>query len=82
MFRETPLARVWVSSRRVSMPPGGTNIEAKGGSIAYAGFVWDHRHTGKNHRGLDMNANSGTREYSFERSILQKCMNRQKMHFR
>jgi hypothetical protein len=47
MFRETPLARVWVSRRRVSMPPGGTDIEAKGGSIAYAWFVWDHRHTGK-----------------------------------
>jgi hypothetical protein len=42
----TPLARVWVSSRRVSMPPGGTDIEAKGGSIAYAWFVWDHAHSG------------------------------------
>ena len=46
MFHETPLARVWVSSRRMSMPPGGTAIEAKGGAIAYAWFVWDHSHVG------------------------------------
>jgi hypothetical protein len=46
MFRETPLARVWVSSRRVSMPPGGSGIEAKGGAIAYAWFVWAHEHSG------------------------------------
>jgi hypothetical protein len=46
MFRKTPLARVWVSSRRVSMPPGGTNIKAKGGSIAYAWFIWEHGHKG------------------------------------
>lgn len=42
----TPLARVWVSSRRISMPPGGSAIEAKGGSIAYAWFVWEHGHEG------------------------------------
>jgi hypothetical protein len=46
MFRETPLARVWVSSRRVSMPPGGTDVPAKGGTTAYAWFVWDHTHSG------------------------------------
>ncbi len=46
MFNETPLARVWVSSKRISMPPGGTNIPAKGGSISYAWFVWEHGHIG------------------------------------
>ena len=46
-FRSTPLARVWVSSRRMSMPPGGSGIEAKGGAIAYAWFVWEHGYTGK-----------------------------------
>jgi hypothetical protein len=46
MFRETPLARVWVSSRRISMPPGGTDIEARNGSIAYSWFVWEHGYTG------------------------------------
>lgn len=47
MFRTTPLARVWVSSRRASMPPGGTNIEAKGGTVAYGWFVWEHGFVGK-----------------------------------
>lgn len=46
LFLNTPLARVWVSSRRVSMPPGGSDVPAKGGSIAYAWFVWDHAHAG------------------------------------
>ena len=46
-FKSTPLARVWVSSRRISMPPGGTDIEAKGGAIAYAWFVWEHGHAGR-----------------------------------
>lgn len=45
-FAETPLARVWVHSSRQSMPPGGSGQEAKGGSVAYAWFVWDHNHTG------------------------------------
>lgn len=47
MFRETPLARVWVSSRRVSMPPGGMDIKASGGTVAYAWFVFEHGHAGK-----------------------------------
>jgi hypothetical protein len=46
LFRSTPLARVWVSSRRMSMPPGGSDIPAKGGAIAYAWFVWEHGHVG------------------------------------
>lgn len=46
LFLKTPLARVWVASRRISMPPGGTDIQAKGGSIAYAWFVWDKTHCG------------------------------------
>jgi len=47
LFRSTPLARVWVSSRRISMPPGGSNIKAQGGAIAYAWFVWEHGYKGK-----------------------------------
>jgi hypothetical protein len=46
LFTETPLARVWVSLRRISMPPGGTDAPAKGGSVAYAWFVFDEAHTG------------------------------------
>lgn len=41
-FPTVPLARVWVSSKRISMPPGGTDIPAKGGAIAYAWFVFEH----------------------------------------
>jgi predicted RNA methylase len=46
LFRETPLARVLVSTRRVNMPPGGSDIEASGGRHAYAWFVWRHGHRG------------------------------------
>lgn len=46
LLRTTPLARVWVSSRRVSMPPGGSGIKASGGTVAYAWFVWEHGFSG------------------------------------
>lgn len=46
-FKSTPLARVWVSSRRISMPPGGKDVPAKGGAIAYAWYVWEHGYRGK-----------------------------------
>lgn len=45
-FQTLPLARVWVSSRRVSMPPGGTDVPAKGGTIAYAWFIFEHGYSG------------------------------------
>lgn len=41
-----PLARVWVSSRRMSMPPGGSDVPPVGGTIAYAWFVWELGHRG------------------------------------
>lgn len=37
---QVPLRRIWVSGRRLSMPPGGKKINAKNGSIAYAWFVF------------------------------------------
>ena len=41
------LSHVWVHSSRISMPPGGQNIEAKGGSVAYCWFVFRRPgHTG------------------------------------
>ena len=46
LFDTTPLARVHVFSRRVSMPPGGQGIEAKGGAVAFAWFVWEHGYEG------------------------------------
>jgi hypothetical protein len=42
----TPLCRVWVFSRRVSMPPGDQNLPAIGGSVAYAWFIWQHGYRG------------------------------------
>lgn len=47
LFRTTPLARVWVHSARVSMPPGGKAVTAKNGSTAYAWFVFEHGYRGK-----------------------------------
>jgi len=45
-FKSVPLARVWVSSKRMSMPPGASDVPAKGGAIAYAWFVFEHGHSG------------------------------------
>jgi hypothetical protein len=47
LFESTPLARVLVASRRLSMARGGTNGGNGGGSmIAFAWFVWDCTHRG------------------------------------
>lgn len=47
LFESTPLARVHVASRRLSMARGGTDNGQGGGSmIAFAWFVWDRSHTG------------------------------------
>lgn len=59
MFERTPLARIWVSSRRACMPPGAgfsdgqrdqwgalRTQEGRGGAIAYAWFVWDKAYSG------------------------------------
>ncbi len=42
LFDTKPLARVHVFRRRVSMPPGNSDIKAKGGMVAFAWFVWEH----------------------------------------
>ena len=42
IFSKTPLKRVWQFRGRLSMPPGGAAIEARGGAVAFAWFVWDH----------------------------------------
>jgi hypothetical protein len=46
-FQYAPLARVWVASKRPSMPPGGKGIKASGGTIEYAWLVFDRRHVGE-----------------------------------
>lgn len=54
LFRATPLARVWVCSRRVPCPPGQDappidnwpRNAITGAFTPYAWFVWDHAHVG------------------------------------
>ena len=41
-FKKVPLARIWVSSRRMSMLPGNVDKPAQGGTVAYAWFVFEH----------------------------------------
>lgn len=47
LFAGTPLARVWVFSRRVPMVRGKAHGDGDGnGVIAFAWFVWEHGHAG------------------------------------
>ncbi|PYD55567.1 hypothetical protein CFR75_15820 [Komagataeibacter xylinus] len=43
---KVPFARLWVSSVRMSMPPGGSDFPASGGSVDYAWFVFEKGHRG------------------------------------
>lgn len=45
IYDSTPLARVWVFSRRLSMYRNGES-NGTGGMLAFAWFVWDHAHSG------------------------------------
>jgi hypothetical protein len=46
-FAATPLARVWVMSRRVPMARGkAAGADDEHGVIAFAWFVWEHGHRG------------------------------------
>jgi len=46
-FPSTPLARVWIMSRRVPMQRGRLKAVGDGhGVIAFAWLVWDHDHAG------------------------------------
>lgn len=45
LFETTPLARVWVFSRRLQLPRAGTEYRSRG-MIAFAWFVWQHGHRG------------------------------------
>lgn len=46
-FPKTPLARVWVMSRRVPFAKGEAATEAtQAGPLAFAWFVWEHGHSG------------------------------------
>jgi hypothetical protein len=45
-FESSPLARVWVFSRRVQFKRPGWEDTGKGGMVAYAWYVWEHGHKG------------------------------------
>lgn len=45
IFEQSPLARVWVFRRRLSMYRSGAKTEQTG-MIAFAWFVWSHGHEG------------------------------------
>lgn len=45
-FDKSPLKTVYVLSKRISMPPGGSGVVAKGGSIAFAWFVFQRGFSG------------------------------------
>jgi hypothetical protein len=47
IYDSSPLARVWVFSRRLSMKRGGYNGVETGGMLAFAWFVFEHGYTGK-----------------------------------
>lgn len=46
MFETTPLARVHVFSKRITMTRNGEELRS-GGMIAFAWFVWEHGHQGR-----------------------------------
>lgn len=51
IFETTPLARVWVFSRRLTiyragMAPAGGGAKPSGGVVAFAWFVWEHGYQG------------------------------------
>jgi hypothetical protein len=46
LFLSTPLARVHVFSRRITMHRAGVPRNQGKGMIAFAWFVWDHGHSG------------------------------------
>ena len=46
MFETTPLARVWVFSKRLTMTREGKKME-NSGMIAFAWYVWEHGYTGQ-----------------------------------
>lgn len=47
IYARSPLARVWVFSKRLTMKRGGTEGGDTGGMLAFAWFVWDKSYVGK-----------------------------------
>lgn len=49
IFEPHPPARILVFRNRISCPPGGVDMPAKGGAVAYCWVVWDRDHRGAPH---------------------------------
>lgn len=47
IYESSPLARVWVFRRRLTMKRGGFEGGESGGMLAFAWFVWEHGYTDK-----------------------------------
>ncbi len=47
IFQRSPLARVWVFSKRLQFVRPGWEDTGAGGMLPFAWFVWDHAHSGK-----------------------------------
>lgn len=47
LFKPTPPARIWQFSSRISMPPGDSGAEAKGGAVAFCWIVWSRDRVGE-----------------------------------
>jgi len=46
IFRETPPARIYVFSERLSMAPAGESVQG-GGTVSHCWIVWDKEHQGR-----------------------------------
>lgn len=47
LFRLNHLSRVWQFRSRISMPPGDSDVEAKGGSVSFAWYVFEASYAGE-----------------------------------
>jgi hypothetical protein len=46
LYRIRPPAEVLILAKRPSMPPGGTDVPAKGGTADYCWIIWSQAHCG------------------------------------
>ena len=47
LYDSSPIARVWVFSKRIQMLRSGIATSDNGGMVAFAWFVWEHGYRGQ-----------------------------------
>ena len=47
LYDSSPMARVWVFSKRIQMLRSGIATSENGGMVAFAWFVWEHGYRGQ-----------------------------------